>query len=150
MPQLDPAHFLSQLFWLVLSFCALFLFMRIWAVPRMRRLLHERHQSIDGKLMRIQELQTHIESLEKQQEKLAEESAQKIALSLKSAKDSHKKIMEDNAIEAKKNLDSAIKKIKADMVQQEKTILTDLRKDQKNIASLVLQQITTHESEKKE
>lgn len=150
MPQLDPTHFPSQLLWLTLSFGALFLFMRFWAVPRIRRLLHERHQNIDGKLTRIQELQSRIESLEKQQERLAEDSARNIRLSLKKAKDEHKKIMEDSAVEAKKNLDNVLKTIKDGLTQQEKTILRDLQKDRENIVDLVLTQITTHTSREKE
>lgn len=50
MPQLDPATFLPQLFWLALTFIPLFLFMTYVALPRVTRIRDERSSRITGDL----------------------------------------------------------------------------------------------------
>ena len=46
LPQLDPNHFLPQLFWLVLSFIALFFVMSRIALPRVGDVIDERRDRI--------------------------------------------------------------------------------------------------------
>src|SRR5579862_5690032 len=52
MPQLDPAGFVPQLFWLAVIFLVLFLLMRGLAVPRVGRAIEARRQRLDGDLGR--------------------------------------------------------------------------------------------------
>jgi F-type H+-transporting ATPase subunit b len=56
MPQLDPAGFLTQLFWLVVTFVILCLLMWRVALPKIADLLQERQERIDGDLQRAERL----------------------------------------------------------------------------------------------
>src|SRR5690242_9294281 len=62
MPQLDPAGFMPQLFWLAVIFLVLYLLMRRLAMPRVRRAIDARQQRRDGDLGRAAELRTQAEA----------------------------------------------------------------------------------------
>ena len=63
MPQLDPAGFLPQLFWLAVIFCVLFLLMRWLAVPQVGRAIAARRRQLDGDLGRASELRSQAEAV---------------------------------------------------------------------------------------
>jgi len=50
MPQFDPALFTPQLFWLLLTFIALYALMALVALPRIGAVLDERQRKIDDNL----------------------------------------------------------------------------------------------------
>jgi F-type H+-transporting ATPase subunit b len=63
MPQLDPAGFLPQLFWLAVTFVILFLLMKFVAVPQVGRAIDARRQQLDGDLGRAAALKTEAEGV---------------------------------------------------------------------------------------
>ena len=52
MPQLDPAGFVPQLFWLAVTFLVLYILMRWVAVPQVGRAIEARRERLDGDLGR--------------------------------------------------------------------------------------------------
>ena len=50
MPQLDPTWFVSQLFWLVVTFVMLYQVLSRWALPRMQSVLELRKESLASDL----------------------------------------------------------------------------------------------------
>lgn len=52
MPQLDPTWFVSQLFWLVIAFVALYALLSRWALPGITGVIDERQRTMDGDLGR--------------------------------------------------------------------------------------------------
>ena len=63
MPQLDPASYPSQLFWLAITFVALYLVMWKLALPRIAELLQERQERIDDDLERAEKLKKDAEAV---------------------------------------------------------------------------------------
>ena len=63
MPQLDPAGFAPQLFWLAVTFLVLFLLMRSVAVPRVGRVIAARRQRLDADLGRAADLKAQAEAV---------------------------------------------------------------------------------------
>ena len=61
MPQLDPSLFPTQVFWLVITFLALFLIAWKVALPRITEVLDARQTRIDGDLEKAQALKTEAE-----------------------------------------------------------------------------------------
>jgi F-type H+-transporting ATPase subunit b len=63
MPQLQQiGTFPSQVFWLVVTFVALFLILRYAAIPKITRVLEQRRERIDGDLERAASLQQEAEA----------------------------------------------------------------------------------------
>jgi F-type H+-transporting ATPase subunit b len=63
MPQLDPAFFVPQLFWLAVSFVALYVLMKWVAIPRVARALDARQGQRDSDLARASELKAQAEAV---------------------------------------------------------------------------------------
>jgi F-type H+-transporting ATPase subunit b len=62
MPQLDPAGFVPQLFWLAVSFLVLYVLMKRLAVPQVGRAIEARRRQLDSDLGRAGELRTEAEA----------------------------------------------------------------------------------------
>jgi F-type H+-transporting ATPase subunit b len=63
MPQLDSTTFLPQLFWLAVTFIALYVVMRRLAVPQIWRALEARRQRLDSDLGRAAALKAEAEGV---------------------------------------------------------------------------------------
>ncbi len=63
MPQLDPANYPAQLFWLVLTFGVFFLLMWKVALPRISDILESRQNRIDQDLKRAEVLKKEAEEV---------------------------------------------------------------------------------------
>lgn len=62
MPQLDPATFLPQLFWLAVSFGVLYLIVSRVALPRVGEILQARRERIEADLSRAEALREEAEA----------------------------------------------------------------------------------------
>jgi len=62
MPQLDPASFPSQLFWLAVCFGAMLLVLSVFVLPRIARTLAARQGQIDGDLETAEKLRAGAEA----------------------------------------------------------------------------------------
>jgi len=63
MPQLDPTLFPTQIFWLIVTFLALFLVAWKVALPRITEVLDARQTRIDGDLEKAQTLKSEAEEV---------------------------------------------------------------------------------------
>ena len=62
MPQLDPASFPSQLFWLAVCFGTMLLVLSVFVLPRITRTLTTRQGQIDGDLEAAEKLRADAEA----------------------------------------------------------------------------------------
>lgn len=65
MPQLNPEFFISQLFWLILTFSFLLIFMWRISLPRISSVLQRREDKIENDLATAKQLQTEAEKIQK-------------------------------------------------------------------------------------
>ncbi len=64
MPQLNPEFFVSQLFWLVVTFSFLFVFLWRVSLPRIGNVLEKRENKISEDLTAAKELQAEAEKIQ--------------------------------------------------------------------------------------
>ena len=62
MPQFDPSSFPSQIFWLVVSFIALYLVVSKIAVPRIAEVLEQRHRLVQDDIERAAALKAETDA----------------------------------------------------------------------------------------
>lgn len=74
MPQLDPAVFLPQIFWLVILFGLIYLFIAHSATPKITRVLERRQDRIVSDLEKAERLQGEAEEVRVVHEKAMEEA----------------------------------------------------------------------------
>ena len=65
MPQLNPEFFISQLFWLALTFTFLFIFLWRISLPRINSVLEKRESKINDDISVSKQLQTEAEEIQK-------------------------------------------------------------------------------------
>ena len=87
MPQLDIATFPSQLFWLALTFLALYFFMAKKGLPKVGEILEEREARIANDLDQASTLKSEGVELEAQYEKALADAKSSATASLKDARD---------------------------------------------------------------
>ena len=81
MPQLDPEFFVSQLFWLVVTFSFLFLFLWKVSLPRIGSVLEKRENKINNDIETAKQLQIEAEKIQDQiEQKLYDSKEQNISL----------------------------------------------------------------------
>ncbi len=85
MPQFDPSTFTPQLFWLAVTFAALFFAMSRHALPRISDILETRRQRIGDELEKAQALKAEAEQVAAEYEMALAEARDKAAAALKQA-----------------------------------------------------------------
>jgi F-type H+-transporting ATPase subunit b len=81
VPQLDPEFFVSQLFWLVVTFSFLFIFLWKVSLPRIGSVLEKRENKINNDIETAKQLQIEAEKIQDQiEQKLHDSKEQNISL----------------------------------------------------------------------
>ena len=81
MPQLDPEFFVSQLFWLVVTFTFLFFFLWKVSLPRISSVLEKRENKINNDIKTAKQLQIEAEKIKDQiDQKLYDSKEKNISL----------------------------------------------------------------------
>ena len=81
MPQLNPEFFVSQLFWLVVTFSFLFIFLWKVSLPRISSVLEKRENKINNDIKTAKQLQIEAEKIQDQiEQKLHDSKEQNIKL----------------------------------------------------------------------
>ena len=96
MPQLDPEFFVSQLFWLVVTFSFLLLFLWKVSLPRITSVLKKRENKINNDIETAKQLQIEAEKIQDQiEQKLHDSKEQNISLIKNSTVDLQNKASEE-------------------------------------------------------
>ena len=83
MPQLDPEFFVSQLFWLIVTFSFLLIFLWRISLPRISAVLERRESKINNDIKIAKQLQTEAEEIQNQIELQLGEARQHMASLIK-------------------------------------------------------------------
>ncbi len=84
MPQLEPSSYISQIFWLTITFLGLWFVMSWWIIPRIAEIIDERRQKIESYLQKAENinkqalsaLERYNEAIDKAKQDVAEKLAQ--------------------------------------------------------------------------
>ena len=66
MPQLNPEFFLSQVFWLVITFSFLLFFLWKVSLPRISKILEKRENKINNDIQEAKKIQTEAQDIQNQ------------------------------------------------------------------------------------
>lgn len=149
LPQLDPTYFISQIFWLAVSFAILYLIVSRLALPTIREVLQDRQSKISSDLEKAEAMKTEAESAKDDYVFGLEEARKKASTLLNEAtqeinNEANAKNTELDAVIEKKlaAADAKIAELRADAVEKVKPISADL------VSSIVKKVINIDVSEK--
>ena len=83
MPQLNPEFFISQLFWLIVTFSFLLIFLWRISLPRISSVLEKRESKINNDIELAKQLQTEAEEIQNQIEQQLDKTRQHIVKLIK-------------------------------------------------------------------
>jgi len=131
MPQLDPSLFATQLFWLFVTFLALFLIAWKVALPRITEVLDARQTRIDGDLEKAGGLKEEAENVIAAYERtLATATAQ--------AQDIHRQVVQSLTDERTKRLEELSRKLSTQARDAESRISGEKQRAVENIRDAAL------------
>ena len=148
MPQLNPESFITQLFWLVVTFSFLLIFLWRISLPRIGSVLEKREKKINDDIAAAKRLQDDAEKIQKEiEEKLREvknNNADLIKTTLLSLQEkTNEKLetldnelntkIEDSFISIEKNKDESMKQIEGQIIEITKLTLSKISNIQINM-----------------
>ncbi len=134
MPQLNPEFFVSQLFWLVVTFSFLLFFLWKISLPRISKVLEKRQNIISNDIETAKKLQTEAEQIQNE-----------IDRQLTSARDQASNIIKKSNLKLKNTFAKELSKIDNDLskkIDETSVIIENNKKDSLNKISNQILEIT--------
>lgn len=142
MPQLNPEFYISQVFWLTITFVFLLFFMWKFSLPRIKNALEKRNAKIDTNLQNAKKIQIDSEKLQKKIDgeltKVKTETQTLIKESINNFKNDADKKIKLLDKELKIKINNAEKTLK----QEKKTALMNIKKDVDQLILLAVSKLT--------
>ena len=141
MPQLDFSTFATQAFWMVFSFCLLWIFISIFITPKIADVLEQRKRKIDDYISKAENLNNKAQaSLEKYQAAL-EDAKNKAAADIAN----NQKELAAYLADAEKDMTERLNKKVADseflLAKEKKETLLQVQNISQNIAFEIVQKL---------
>ena len=150
MPQLDFSTWIGQIFWLIVSFVAMYVLMSTFVVPRIQSIASRREQKISGDLKRAEELKAEAESILQdytaQMEK-AQEEAEEI---IKNAREEAQKIHDKKIAEFNEQNNESTEKSLAKIKKAKDEAMKEIDDIAENIAVEAINKVAGIKVDKKE
>ncbi len=143
MPQLNPEFFLSQLFWLVVTFSFLLFFLWKVSLPRISSVLEKRENKINNDIKTAKQLQIEAEKIQDQiEQKLHNSKEQNISLIKNSTVNLQNKASEE-LLKLDNDLNKKIEKSATVIENNKKESLKQIDEQIHEIAKLTLLKLSS-------
>ena len=143
MPQLNPEFFVSQLFWLVVTFSFLFVFLWRVSLPRIGNVLEKRENKISEDLTAAKELQAEAEKIQDKIENQLKKSRSDASEMIKSSSISLQDKAQDELSKLDKELDAKIDEAAKSIEKNKNDSVFEIQNQIKEITKLTLSKIST-------
>ena len=130
MPQLNPEFFISQLFWLVVTFSFLLVFLWRISLPRIGSVLEKREKKINDDIATTKELHKEAESIQK----IIEDK-------LRNARTETAEIIKTTSIDLQKKTASGLVKLDKDLDKKIDDSANDIEKNKNDSLNQIHDQI---------
>jgi F-type H+-transporting ATPase subunit b len=143
VPQLDPEFFVSQLFWLVVTFSFLLLFLWKVSLPRISSVLENRENKINNDIETAKQLQIEAEKIQDQiEQKLHDSKEQNISLIKNSTVNLQNKVSEE-LLKLDNELNKKIEKSAKVIENNKKESLKQIHEQIHEITKLALSKLSS-------
>ena len=142
MPQLNPEFFVSQLFWLVVTFSFLLVFLWRISLPRIGSVLEKREKKINDDIATTKELQKKAESIQKIIEDKLRNARTETAVIIKTTSIDLQKKTASELVKLDKDLDKKIDDSANDIEINKNDSLNQIHDQIHEITKLIFSKIT--------
>ncbi len=141
-PPFDPAHFASNLFWLAISFGALYWLMSKIALPRLGSILEERAETIGRDLDQAAEMQAKAEDMAQAYEKSVAEARKNAQGIAQTARETGAKASEAQRHTTEAELAAKLAKAEATIAKTKDKAMSNVRDLGSDIAVAIVTKLT--------
>ena len=142
MPQLNPEFFISQLFWLTVTFLFLLLFLWRISLPRISEVLEKREMKINNDIEEAKKIQSEAEEIQAQIEKQISEARIHSTTEVKKSLLNLQKKASDELLLLDKEIEKNIDKSMANIEKNKNESLNQIGSEVVNITKLILTKLT--------
>ena len=143
MPQLNPEFFVSQLFWLVVTFSFLLIFLWRISLPRISNVLEKRERKINEDLTEAKELQVEAEKIQDQIENQLKQARSDASEMIKKSSILLEDKIQDQLIKLDIELDSKIEASAKAIEKNKNESVSKIRSQINEITKLTLLKIAS-------
>ena len=143
MPQLDPEFFVSQLFWLVVTFSFLLLFLWRVSLPRIGSVLEKRENKINNDIATAKQLQIEAEKIQDQIEQKLRDSKERNFGLIKNSIVNLKNKASEELLKLDNELNKKIEKSATIIENNKKESLKQIHEQIHEITKLTLSKLST-------
>ena len=145
MPQLNPEFFVSQLFWLVVTFSFLLVFLWRVSLPRIGNILEKRERKINEDLTAAKELQSEAENIQDKIEQQLKQARSDASELIKSSSASFQDKAQHEITKLEKELDEKITDSSNKIEKSKNEALNQIQSQINEITKLTLSKVTSFE-----
>ena len=142
MPQLNPEFFISQLFWLIVTFSFLFVFMWRISLPRIESVLEKREKKINDDIATTKKLQEEAELVQKTIENKLRNVQSETTEMIKTTSINLQKKTAKELVELDKDLDKKINDSANNIEKNKKDSLIQINDQIHEITKIIFYKIT--------
>jgi F-type H+-transporting ATPase subunit b len=143
VPQLDPEFFVSQLFWLVVTFSFLLLFLWRVSLPRIGSVLEKRENKINNDIETAKQLQIEAEKIQDQIEQKLRDSKERNFGLIKNSTVNLKNKASEELLKLDNELNKKIEKSATIIENNKKESLKQIHEQIHEITKLTLSKLST-------
>jgi len=143
VPQLDPEFFVSQLFWLVVTFSFLLLFLWRVSLPRIGSVLEKRENKINNNIATAKQLQIEAEKIQDQIEQKLRDSKERNFGLIKNSIVNLKNKASEELLKLDNELNKKIEKSATIIENNKKESLKQIHEQIHEITKLTLSKLST-------
>jgi F-type H+-transporting ATPase subunit b len=142
MPQLDSSSFISQIFWLVISFSFLYFAISKYTVPAVSKILELRNNNLQSNLKEAETLSQMFEKINLECENALKEARKKASLALMEAEFNLKLISEKTLNELDIELSNKAKEASFELESVKKQLLLEMTIIEDELTEQIFNKIT--------
>ena len=143
MPQLNPEFFVTQLFWLVVTFSFLLVFLWRISLPRIGNVLEKRERKINEDLTTAKELQKEAQEIQESIEKQIKQARSDANDIIKSSSIELQDKAQDELIKLDKELDKKIDESSKIIEKMKNDSVSEIQTQVKEITKLTLSKVAS-------
>jgi F-type H+-transporting ATPase subunit b len=143
MPQLNPEFFVTQLFWLVVTFSFLLVFLWRISLPRIGNVLEKRERKINEDLTTAKELQAEAEKIQVMIETQLKQARSDSSELIKNSSTSLQNKAQAELVKLDKDLDAKIDKSAEAIEKSKNESFSEIQNQINEITKLTLSKVTS-------
>jgi len=149
MPQLDPTWFVSQLFWLLITFAVLYTVLARFVLPPLQSIVARRAGTIEGDIARAESLKAEAETARQDYERTLAEARARAQQLIDDARATQKAKADLAGKEMDRQVAAKLAEATSRITSQKKDLIAQLTPATEELTSLIVEKLT-HKNTAKE